>query len=292
MALVVALSLGGGCAALPQVLVATVTPTRPATPTPVPPTATSTRAPSPTATRTSTPPPTATHPATATSTRTATPRPSPTPVPAVVGPPVPRSTGSLIVGANPATGVAALTFDAGGRDPGGTAAVLDALEQYGVRVTIFLTGEWAAANPALVQRMAAAGHELANHTYDHPHLTQVADREILAQLARTEAAVRQVAGVELKRYVRPPFGEYDQRVLNVLAGSGYEGVFWTIDGGDWRDDVSAAEVEQRVATQTGPGHVVVMHIYAAKTGQAIPAILARLKARGVQLGTLSQALGR
>ncbi|MHB1132554.1 MAG: polysaccharide deacetylase family protein [Chloroflexota bacterium] len=251
------------------------------TPPPAPLTATRTNTAVPTAWRTPTARATST-PST-TPTRTATATRTPTPLPAAWMP---------IIRGKAETGVAALTFDAGGRDAGATAVVLDALQRHSVRATFFLTGEWSLANPDLVRRLVAAGHELANHTYDHPHLPATADQEILAQLARTEAVVREVAGVQLRRFVRPPFGEYDRRVLGLLGAQGYGVVQWTLDSGDWRAELSAAEVEERVATQTAPGYIVVMHCYAPKTGQVIESILTRLAARGVRLGTLSQALGR
>ena len=85
-------------------------------------------------------------------------------------------------------------MDAGLTSPGRTGEVLDTLHRHGWHATVFLTGEWAAANPDLVRRIVAEGHEVANHTYDHPHLPTLSEGDILAQLARTEATVRGIAG--------------------------------------------------------------------------------------------------
>lgn len=270
------------------------------TPSPAPPTPTaaSKPAPTPSPTPTATPRPTPTRaPApTATPRATSTPRPTITPTPTVRPASTPASpapyAAHLIVRGKPETGVVGLSFDAGGRDGGQTGSVLDTLHRFGVHATFFLTGEWSEANPALVKRMAAEGHELANHTYDHPDLTKVSDQEILAQVARADQAVQKVAGVGLKRYVRPPFGAFDQRVLNVLGKQGYDVIYWTLDSGDWRAEMSASDVAQRVGTKANAGDVVVFHCYPAKTAQALPAVLEALKARGLRMGTVSQALGR
>lgn len=262
-----------------------------ATSTAVPPTATSTAVPTATATPTATVTPTATATSAATATSTPTRKPTPAPPPAR-GDLAPTGAWPLILGGGPQTGLVALTFDAGGRDPGGTAHVLDALKQHGAHSTFFLTGEWSEVNPDLVRRMAVEGHELANHTYDHPHLPQLSDQEMLSQLARTEQVVKKIAGVDLVKYVRPPFGDYDHHTLDVLGSHGYGVVYWTLDSADWRTEVSAQEVENRVSTKSVAGDVVVAHCYAPKTSLAIQGTLERLKARGLRFGTLSQVLGR
>ena len=274
------------------------------TPSPAPPTPTAASrsapllAPTPSPTPTATPRPTATRAPAPTATPRATPTPHPTVTPTSTAPPASAPANPapyaahLIVRGKPETGVVGLSFDAGGRDGGQTGSVLDTLHRFGVHATFFLTGEWSEANSALVKRMAAEGNELANHTYDHPDLTKVSDQEILAQVARADQAVQKVAGVGLKRYVRPPFGAFDQRVLNVLGKQGYDVIYWTLDSGDWRAEMSAADVAQRVGTKANAGDVVVFHCYPAKTAQALPTALEGIKARGLRMGTVSQALGR
>ncbi|MHB1004515.1 MAG: polysaccharide deacetylase family protein [Chloroflexota bacterium] len=238
----------------------------------------------PTSTPTVTPSPTATPRPTATPTSTPTPRPPV--VPGVRSAP----SGTLVVSGRNDKGVVALTMDAGLTSPGGTSAVLDTLRRRGWRATVFLTGEWAAANPDLVRRIVAEGHEVANHTYDHPRMPTLSEAENLAQLARTEATVRAIAGVELKKYVRPPFGDYDDRVLNTLGTHGYRLIFWSMDSGDWRPEVTAADMVARVGARATAGDVVVGHIYAPKTAEALPGILDAWAARGLRAGTLSEVL--
>jgi peptidoglycan/xylan/chitin deacetylase (PgdA/CDA1 family) len=205
---------------------------------------------------------------------------------------VPLNSSQIVVRGDPRADLVGLTFDAGGKVGGKTASVLDTLREFGYQATFFLTGEWAEANPALVRRMVAEGHELANHTYDHPYLTRVSDDEIVSQLSRTEQVVQRVAGVSLTRYVRPPYGDYNQRVLGVLVKHSYIGVLWTLDSTDWRNETTAHDVAQRVATKANAGDIVVFHCYPAKTAEALPVALDGLKARHLRGGSLSQVLGR
>ncbi len=280
------------------------------TSTPEPPSPTATRQPTAVAALATTsapaptrlPSPTPTHAPSATPTRRPTPLPTPrpsataSPTAGVAGSPTGAGPSAghryLVVRGKPETGVVGLSFDAGGRDGGETGSVLDTLKRFDAHATFFLTGEWSEANPGLVRRMVAEGHELGNHTYDHPDLTKVSDQEILSQAARAEEAVRKVAGVGLKRYLRPPFGAFDQRMLDVLGKQGFEVIYWTLDSGDWRAEMSVEDVARRVGTKANAGDIVVFHCYPPKTARALPSALESLKARGLKLGTVSAALGR
>lgn len=218
----------------------------------------------------------------------------PTPQP-TLAPPTPPSAAEwpwgLIIRGRADDGLVALTFDAGGRDAGETGSVLDTLHQSGVHSTFFLTGEWTAANPHLVRRMAAEGHELANHTYSHPNLTEIGDEEVLWQVRRTEEVAHTVAGVSLRRWVRPPYGAYNERVMKLLTRGGYRVAYWTLDSADWRADMSAEDIVRRVGTRANAGDVVVFHCYPAKTARAMPGVLEALRARRLRGATLSQVLG-
>jgi peptidoglycan/xylan/chitin deacetylase (PgdA/CDA1 family) len=180
----------------------------------------------------------------------------------------------------------ALTFDAGTTSAGTTAQVLDTLKAYGAHSTFFLTGEWAVANPALVRRMRDEGHELANHTYDHPNLTEVSDAVIRSQLSRTEEAIAGITGRAPVRLLRPPFGAYDRRVLAAVGAAGFQVIYWSMDSGDWRPEVSAEQIALNVGGRAVAGDIVVFHCYVPKTAQALPGVMKRLSERGLRFGTI------
>ncbi len=95
---------------------------------------------------------------------------------------------------NTASMQVALTFDAGA-DGAPTPAILDALAAAGVKSTFFLTGQFADAYPLTVQRIAAEGHELANHSYTHPQFPELAPPEVVSQIERTEARIMELTGL-------------------------------------------------------------------------------------------------
>jgi len=185
----------------------------------------------------------------------------------------------------------ALTFDAGS-DPLPTARILEALASARARCTFFLTGEWVERSPALTRRIAAEGHELANHSWDHPPFTRLPDDEIREQLLRTEAIVRETTGRSSRPYFRPPLGDRDRRVLQAVGDAGFYTVYWSLDSRDSVDrGITPEQIRDRVLG-AGPGAIVLMHCGSEASARALPAILAGLAARGLAPVTLSRLLRR
>jgi peptidoglycan/xylan/chitin deacetylase (PgdA/CDA1 family) len=146
----------------------------------------------------------------------------------------------------------ALTFD-GGSDAGESERILDVLEQHGVTATFFLTGEYIRHNPELVRRIAAAGHEVGNHTRSHPHLTTWdrtrrhdtlpgVDRAFIEeQLGRTAQAYEGVTGRPMTALWRAPFGEINAELLTWAAAAGWSHVGWTRDDGGGRHTLDSLD---------------------------------------------------
>lgn len=185
--------------------------------------------------------------------------------------------------------VLALTFDCGSGD-GALAQTLDVLQAYGVRVTFFVTGDFAERYPELVRRIAAEGHELANHTQTHGDLAELSDNRIRQELRTTEETLSGFAGVTTKPLMRMPFGSRDPRVLQIVNGEGYRSIYWSLDSGDWRETATRAGVLQTVLKYSEAGDVVVQHCLPKITAQALPAILDGLAAQGLSVVTVSDLL--
>lgn len=194
--------------------------------------------------------------------------------------------------------VVALTFDAGS-DTGRAAEILDVLAASGVEATFGMTGRWAEANPALVRRMVAEGHQLVNHSYDHPSFTgrstgapPLTTTQRLDQLARAEAAVRAAGGPAMAPWFRPPYGDEDPSVRADVgrAGYGYE-LLWTVDSLGWKG-TDPATVVQRCLDGAAPGAIFLFHVGAASTDHAaLQQILDGLRARGYGFATANDLAG-
>jgi peptidoglycan/xylan/chitin deacetylase (PgdA/CDA1 family) len=192
----------------------------------------------------------------------------------------------------------ALTFDAGA-DTGYAAEILDLLRDEGIHATFGMTGLWAQANPELVQRMVAEGHQLINHTWDHSSLTgantgmpaETAD-QVAQQLGDTEAVVRDLTGYEMRPYFRPPYGDYDETSLRLLYDNGYYlSVWWTCDSHGWAGWLSQ-EIVDYCTTNIRPHEILLLHVGAAATGdfEALPGLIRFFRDSGYAFVTVEQML--
>lgn len=192
--------------------------------------------------------------------------------------------------------VVAITIDAGS-DLGYTNEILDTLAAEGVRATFGITGVWADANPAAVQRMADEGHQVMNHSYAHRSFTGASAADPLlstsarqADLAAAEATLKALAGRTTKPFFRPPYGDSDASVLADVGAVGYAyTVMWTVDSGGWKG-LSTDEIITRVLDRTEPGAIIVFHVgSASKDVDAIGPIIDELRDRGYSFVTLAGA---
>jgi peptidoglycan/xylan/chitin deacetylase (PgdA/CDA1 family) len=189
----------------------------------------------------------------------------------------------------------ALTLDAGaGAEP--VPDILEALRERNIRITFFLTGAWMEENPALVRQIVADGHELANHSLNHPDFRQLEDAQIIEELAETERIAQAISGTTTRPLFRPPFGSYDQRVLRILIEQGYLPIYWTLDSLDSVGQPKTPEFlfERVTGTLTGDelhGAIILAHCGSAATAAALPDILDHFAEMGLEMHTVSEVLG-
>jgi peptidoglycan/xylan/chitin deacetylase (PgdA/CDA1 family) len=149
-------------------------------------------------------------------------------IPAIEGAPGERV---LVQRGNTAVTRVAITLDAGASGVP-TPAILKALHDRGVHVTFFLTGQWMREHPDLTYQIAAEGHEIANHSFHHPDFTTLDAATMLKELADTDAAARELTGHDTRPFFRPPYGAYNNQVLDTVIGAGYLPIYWTLDSLD------------------------------------------------------------
>lgn len=201
---------------------------------------------------------------------------------------------SIIVVRGAPSDAVALTLDAGA-SAAPTAQMLDALKARGITITFFLSGDWIEKNPELTRRIVADGHEIGNHSVNHPDFRLLSDAEIVAQLDGMSDALFRVAGVRPAPFLRPPFGSYDERVLRVVIAHGYLPIFWTLDSLDAFGEVKTADylVDRLTNTLTPDkrgGAILLAHCGNPSTAEALPRILDRFAQMGVTITTLSRVL--
>lgn len=183
-----------------------------------------------------------------------------------------------------------LTFD-DGPDPTFTPQVLDLLAAHGAAATFFVQGSQAQAYPELVGRMAAEGHSVQNHAWNHPRLTNLTNEEIVySQLIPTNDVIAGVTGTA-PTCLRAPFGAASPEVAAAAASAGLEMVGWHINPADYSDP-GAAQITANVLPYVAPGSIVLLHDAGAgarqQTVDALATLLPELSARGYQPQALCQ----
>lgn len=252
---------------------------------------TATLTPLPTATFTRVPSPTSSPTFTVTASPTLIPTNTPNPTPTSAPPSANVITTAEITRGDPERPWIALTFDAGASAVP-LPSMLETLREKDVRCTFFITGILLrqAQGPELLQEIVADGHELGNHSDTHPQFPELTDEEIGEQLAAVEEWVLELTGRTTKPYFRPPFGSRDERVRRVVEENGYLTVMWTYQVWDWVEDRTTEKVFRYAVDGACNGGIVVMHVGAEETAEALPDIIDELRARGYRLVTLGELL--
>ena len=185
----------------------------------------------------------------------------------------------------------ALTFDAawGNED---TEKILEVLKKHDVRVTFFMTGGWVENYPDDVKAILAAGHDLGNHSENHKNMSQLSDAEKKQELMKVHDKVRTLTGYEMFLF-RPPYGDYDNAVVNVAKDCGYYTIQWDVDSLDWKD----YGVDSVIKTVTehkhlGNGSIILCHNGAKYTAQALDTLITKLKEKGYTFVPVSELIYR
>ncbi len=188
----------------------------------------------------------------------------------------------------------ALTFDAcSTRVPSHyDESVTKVLLETGTPATIFLGGKWMLDEPDHTKLLASSPQfELGNHTFLHPHLTEVSDERIREELRRTQDAMYNLTGRQPTLF-RPPYGEYNERVVRLAAEVGLTTVEYDLPSGDPDIHATKQKLIDYVTWKARPGSIIVMHINARgwHTAEALPEIIEKLRQRGFTFVTVSRLL--
>ena len=186
---------------------------------------------------------------------------------------------------DPGRPMIALTFDDGPR-AAVTNRILDSLQQYGGRATFFMVGANVDGNAASVQRMAAQGCEVGNHTYNHKYISKIGEAGIRSQVGETNQKIASVCGIS-PVVMRPPGGYVDAGSLAVLGTMGMPAIMWSIDTRDWQHRNPQKTIDT-VLSQVRDGDVILMHDIYGTTADAAAVLIPELTARGFQLVTVSE----
>jgi peptidoglycan/xylan/chitin deacetylase (PgdA/CDA1 family) len=188
----------------------------------------------------------------------------------------------------------ALTFDAGWEFKN-TETLLNLLDEFNVKATFFVRGLWVKEHPDLATEIVNRGHALENHSLTHGHMNAMTDGQVKNEINQTTDIIKITTGY-VPYLFRPPFGEYDERILRILKSEGYHyTILWTVDSYDWAEEMNGVKITKdyivnRVLNEVSNGGIILMHVGGYETINALPEIIDGLLSQGYELVKVNDML--
>ncbi|MFR5102443.1 MAG: polysaccharide deacetylase family protein [Christensenellaceae bacterium] len=171
-----------------------------------------------------------------------------------------------------------------------TDAILKALDQNDVRCTFFMVEFWTEKYPEYVKKIDEAGHEIGTHSKTHPYMSKLSEAEIRAELSSSSEAITAVTGKKVDLF-RPPYGDYDNLVIDTAKSMGIYSIQWDVDSLDWKD-LSATDIAMRIINGVKPGSIILCHNNGLHTAEALPLIFSTLQNRGYEFVPIGELIYR
>ena len=182
----------------------------------------------------------------------------------------------------------AISFDAAwGNDD--TEQLIDILAEYEVPATFFVVGAWVDKYPESVKQLSDAGHQVQNHSNTHPYMTGLSTEQMIDELESCNKKIENVTGKKPTLF-RPPYGDYDNRVIEAVESVDMVTIQWDTDSLDWRDNATPESICKRVTSKVKNGSIVLFHNDADHTPAALPNILRCLKDEGYEFVFISDLI--
>ncbi len=178
----------------------------------------------------------------------------------------------------------ALTFD-DGFDPAVSQQMIDTLKAKRVLATFFLKGNWMTEEPIITQTIINDGHEIGNHSYDHPQFTKLTTFQIKQEIQDQENVLVRNHQYSPHPYFRFPYGARNPKIMKMINALGYTSIMWDIDTLDWATDKET--IVKETLTNAHNGAIILMHLGKSASAEALPEIIDGLRAKGFELVTIS-----
>lgn len=169
-----------------------------------------------------------------------------------------------------------------------TDAILQNLGAAKVRATFFTVQFWAEKYPEYLKKIDEAGHEVGTHSATHSYMSKQSEAEIRGELKSSCEAIKSVTGKEVTLF-RPPFGDYDDLLVDTANEMGLYPIQWDVDSLDWKD-LSASDIAARIVERVKSGSIILCHNNGLHTAEALPIVLDTLRAKGFEFVPIGELI--
>lgn len=166
--------------------------------------------------------------------------------------------------------------------------ILETLEQQQVKVTFFMVGDWIEKNENAAKKIYQAGHELANHSYNHPHVNNLNYDKNLEQINKCSELIKCITEHQSTLY-RGPYGEYNDTVLQAAKDSKHKTIQWSIDTLDYKS-LTGEQMWERIEPKLEKGSIILMHNGTENTANSLEFIIANIKKKGYDIVPVSDLI--
>lgn len=165
--------------------------------------------------------------------------------------------------------------------------MLDVLDNYNVKTTFFIGGQWAEKEPELLTEIYSRGHEISSHGYFHREHEYLSYDQNYDEIKATHNLIKSLIGVDMNLFA-PPSGSFNKSTISASNDLGYKTIMWSKDTIDWRDQ-DANLIFNRATNGVKGGELILMHPTKC-TLKALPLILEYYKINGLNCTSVSECL--
>ena len=179
-----------------------------------------------------------------------------------------------------------LTFDEG-YEAGHTTQILSTLKENNVKVTFFITAHYLNTQPDLVKQMIEEGHIVGNHTVNHKSMPSLTEEQLKEELMNLHTAVYDKFNYEM-HYMRPPKGEYSERVLSQTVRLGYIPVMWSFAYADWDEKAQPSNEEgtNKIINNLHNGEIMLLHATSKTNMEILDTVIKQIKEMGYEIKSI------
>lgn len=166
--------------------------------------------------------------------------------------------------------------------------ILETLEKQQVKTTFFMVGDWIEKNEESAKKIFAAGHELANHSYNHPHINNLNYDKNIEQIKKCSELIQKITGKPSTLY-RGPYGEYNDTVLQAAKDLKHTTIQWSIDSLDYKS-LTGEQMWERIEPKLQNGSIILMHNGTENTANSLNDIITNIKNKGFTIVPVSELI--
>ncbi len=181
----------------------------------------------------------------------------------------------------------AVTFDAAW-EPFDTEEIIEILNKYNAKATVFCVGNWVEKFPEDVLRFYKNGHEIGNHSQNHKMFSSISREDVKKELLLCNEAIEKVTN-ETPKVVRAPSGDYDNKSIEIAENLGMKMIQWNLDSLDYTG-LSVDEIYTRLTEKPENGSILLFHNGVKNTAPALRKVLEFYSNKGFQFVTVSELI--